>query len=155
MRVPFSYLLRFSGAPFKCRAPPESLSVRANESFFMRHLFLLAVACLVLSLPAMALDFTVSGQGLPPSVASPTSDQGKALTSSLKVSLLVIVNTGSVSQTVTVNDCQGTPFYLFKATPIPALTTWTVSTPAGMPFAGCLKWAASSTTVMGTITGAQ
>jgi hypothetical protein len=119
----------------------------------MKWLFHLILACFVVSLPALAVDFTVSGQGLPSTAASPTSDQGKALTTSIKITTIVISNTSNSAQTVTVNDCQGTPFYLYKAYPIQPLTTWIFS--AAVPFAGCLQWSASSTSVMGTIVGAQ
>jgi len=119
----------------------------------MKYLLALISISLALSLPAWAANFTVSGQALPPTATSPTSDQGKALTSSLATTTIVIANTGNSSQTVTVNDCQTTPFYLFKSYPIPALTTWTVT--ASVPFGGCLQWSASATSVMGTIVGAQ
>jgi hypothetical protein len=144
-----------SRAPLGNRSPVEAISVPANEAFFeMKQLLLVVLISLGLSIPSFAGTFTVSGQGIPSSAASPTSDQGKALTTSLQLTTLVIANTSASSQTVTVNDCQGTPFYLFKAAPIPAGTTWIVNATA-IPFAGCLQWSASSTAVMGTIVGAQ
>lgn len=112
-----------------------------------------------LSLTTLAADFTVSGQGIPASPASPTSDQGKSLASSVVAQLIVIANTSNTPQTITILDCQGTPFYLFKAYPIPALTTWVVNLSAGpnggLRFGGCLQWSASATSVMGTIAGSQ
>jgi hypothetical protein len=118
--------------------------------------YALALLTLLIAAPAFAVDFTVSGQGIPTSAASPNSDQGKSLSAgSTLATLIVIANTSNSTQTVTINDCQTTPFYLFKAYPIPALTTWILNLGQGLRFVGCLQWSASATSVMGTISGAQ
>jgi hypothetical protein len=101
--------------------------------------------------------FTVSGQGLPSSLASPSCDQGSScggstpgtLSRSLMVENLVVVNTDTSSHTFTLEDCQATPFVLYSAS---TLTAGQVITLAGpVRFSGCLQWSANSTKVMGSV----
>lgn len=99
--------------------------------------------------------FHVSGQQLPGSLTSPTPIEGIALTTSVAVDSIVISNTDSVAHTVTIEDCQGTPFILYNAYSIPATTTWFTGPMAGTRFTGCIKWSASDTHVMGTIVGGR
>ena len=101
--------------------------------------------------------FTVSGMSLPASLASPVCDQGAAcgtsngaLTRSVMVLSLVISNTDSSSHTVTVEDCQSTPFQFLPAVTVAANSTLPYS--GQFRFAGCLQWSASSTKVQGSIT---
>lgn len=100
--------------------------------------------------------FTVSGVGLPSTLTIPTSDQGQTLNRSLTVMVLVISNTSGSQQTVSVQDCGSTPFQLFASAPIAAAgssgATWVIPL-SGTRFSGCIKWSASSTSVMGAIVG--
>jgi hypothetical protein len=100
-------------------------------------------------------QFHVSGQQLPATLTSPTPIEGRALTTRVSVDFMVIANTGSSVRHVTVEDCTATtPFILYNAYPIPALTAWL--TPLGnTSFGGCFKWSADSTDVMGTVTGTR
>ena len=97
--------------------------------------------------------FHVLGVALPASLAAPAALEGINLaTTSVNVTHLVLVNTDSSDHTVTVSDCQSTPFVLFNGETIAAKTMWPV--PMGnVRFGGCFKWTASSTTVMGAVTG--
>lgn len=101
--------------------------------------------------------FTVSGQALPSSLASPACDQGSAcggstpgtLTRSLATDQVVIVNTDSGSHTFTLEDCQTAPFVLYSASTLTAGQVLYI--PGPVRFAGCLQWSASSSKVMGSV----
>ncbi len=105
--------------------------------------------------PRSPRQFHVSGLPIPSSAASPAALEGGTLNTDVNVDFLVISNTDSSSHTVTIVDCTAvTPFTLFNASPIAALTVWPVPL-GGMRFKGCFKWSASSTTVMGGVTGTR
>lgn len=117
--------------------------------------FVLLLCFICVNVTAFA-NITVSGVGLPAVLASPTSDQGVALTRSMTVTSMTLANNTSSAQTITIQDCQTTPFQLFDGTngsSIAAGDKWFISGP--IRFSGCFKWAASSTSVQGTLTGVQ
>lgn len=102
----------------------------------------------------------VTGQPLPASLGFATVLEGGTTNKSLNIQFLVLSNTGSASQTVTVQDCTPTtPFVFFPAgTTIPGTgnpnSTWTIPL-GGVRFTGCFKWQASSTNVQGSLVGTQ
>lgn len=112
------------------------------------------VALLAVGLCSAANDFHVSGAGLPASLTVPTSDEGKVLSTSVNVTTVVIVNTDASPHTVTIQDCQTTPFKLSNGYTITPGTTWTFNL-NGIRFQGCFKWTANSTTVQGAVVGIQ
>jgi hypothetical protein len=100
--------------------------------------------------------FHVTGQQIPATLTSPATLEGATTSTNVNVDFIVIANTdGSASHTVTVEDCSSpNPFILFNAYPVAAGTMWPV--PMGNSrFVGCLKWSASSTSLMGTIVGSR
>lgn len=113
----------------------------------------LAPFAIVNAQPSPGKVFHVSGQGMPASLTSPTSDENRPTNRSLLLDTLVIANNSGAQQTVTLQDCQTTPFKFFNGAPIPAGTTWVLSFVNGIRFQGCLQWSASSTSVMGTLVG--
>ena len=94
----------------------------------------------------------VSGIAMPASQTAPSCMEGRTLNYTVSGQFLIISNTSSSDQTVTVYDGGSTPFKLFDAYPIKALHTWTVPL-GGVVFVGGVKWSASSTSVMGTFYG--
>lgn len=109
-----------------------------------------------LAAPLIVLADTVwhiSGRPLPTSLAIPTSDEGVPMDRSRLVSSITLVNGSGSTQTVTVQDCQVTPFVLFNAAPMAAGQTWIISYSESVRFQGCFKWAASSASVQGQASG--
>lgn len=101
-------------------------------------------------------SITVSGVGLPSMLASPTSDQGRVLSTTVTINSLTLANNTASTQTVNIQDCQSTPFKLFdgsNGSTMAAGDKWFVNGP--IKFQGCFKWTASSTSVQGTLTGVQ
>jgi hypothetical protein len=124
----------------------------------LKVISILILGSLIASSLSGIVGWTVAGTALPPTLTIPTPDQGASfpnLNRSVTTNNIVISNTDSSVHTVTIQDCQATPFKLLNATTIPAVGT------AGNPlimsgpirFTGCIKWSASSTTVMGTMVG--
>lgn len=122
----------------------------------MKTLCLLLLALLVCTTLFGFAAVSVSGIGLPASLASPTSDQGKVLNVSMTVTNMTLANNTSSTQTITIQDCQGTPFKLFdgvNGSTMAAGDKWFV--PGPIRFSGCFKWMATSTSVQGTLSGVQ
>lgn len=101
----------------------------------------------------------VTGQPMTTSLASPTVLEGGTTNTNIDLTTLVIVNTDTVSHTVTVEDCTPTtPFVFLPAVTIPAAgsanSSWVIPM-YQTRFTGCLKWSASSTLVFGAAVGSR
>ncbi len=120
---------------------------------------LLIALVFALLLPAQILNGRgchVLGLALTGSLVIPACDEGGSMNSSANVTQVTISNTDSSSHTVTIQDCQTSPFYLANAMTVPAATdlVWAFGSNS-LRFGGCFKWSASSTTVLGSVTAAS
>ena len=115
---------------------------------------LVLFAAAVAQSPDRRTQFHVTSSGLPASLTVPSTIEGRSLNNrNVNVEFVVIANTDPANvQTVTIQDCQMTPFKLASAYPIQPLQTWFIPL-GGATFVGCIKWSASSTNVMGSIVG--
>src|SRR6266849_1923423 len=101
--------------------------LRFGSSIAVLMIALAVVLSPLASQPRSPRQFHVTGQAIPTSAASPAALEGGTLNTDVNVDFLVISNTDSSSHTVTVVDCTAvTPFSLFTASPIAALTVWPV-----------------------------
>jgi hypothetical protein len=102
--------------------------------------------------------FHVTGQALPATLTTPAVLEGGTTNTNVNLSTLVLVNTDTAAHTVTIEDCQATPFVFFPAVTIPAVgsanSSWVIPM-YGTRFTGCFKWSASSALVFGSVVGTR
>ncbi len=127
----------------------------------LRPSVLLAAALL---LSCVFLRDTSQAQGLPANqwhkslAAMPTmsttvvTNEGKTLNTSRYLDFFIFYNSDSSDHTVTLQDAEMSPFYLFNATTIKAGQTWIFPTGGVLMISG-IKWSASSATVQGALVG--
>jgi hypothetical protein len=101
----------------------------------------------------------VSGVAVPTSYASPTLLEGGTATGNLDIIEVVFANNSNTPQNVSIEDCTvPTPAILFSNVSIPANgsanSVWTIAL-GNVRFTGCLKWQASSTSVIGWMVGTR
>src|SRR5262252_1601118 len=71
--------------------------------------------------------FHVTGTPLPATLTSPAVFEGGTTNANVDLNLLTIANTDTANQhTVTIEDCQATPFILFNTYPLAAGQTWII-----------------------------
>ncbi len=117
---------------------------------------ILVLSPAVLSHAQSGKQWQVAGVALPlTTAAAPSTIQGDSLAAiSVVVNSVVLTNTDTASQTVSIVDCQVAPFYLLKDAVIPAKTTWTM-TLSGTRMQGCFKWVTTDVKVMGAASGTR
>jgi hypothetical protein len=122
----------------------------------VRCLAALTALMVLASVGAMgAAKYYVSFQAMPTSLSYVVTDENVTLSRSSVVHSVAFRNTDTGSHTVTMQDCQGTPFKLFDgantASTIAAGEILSLNFGDGIKFKSCVKWQTSDAKVFGAL----